>query len=320
MSLIAEAHYDIDTLPQPKSGWDLFHLLRKCQMAPGRAWKNPAYRRKFVLRSLATPSGTLALLTQLAAHPQLNAMLHVQPGLPCRLHRPWLSMNMPRRDVVEALNAHYQLMCEKLSSAAMAGYLSHAGVTLATLTGRDEQTFQIKLKADAFLDKEGEATLIFCDAESTILAELTFTMCPFAGKRTMYIGGMQGAKAHVSHELIQAATKSCNGLFPKRLLVEVAMVLGQVMGAEAIRAVSNETHIYRSVRYRKKKQDKLHADYNSFWESLSATVDGNGDYLLPLTMPRKPMEEIASKKRSEYRRRYELLDSLQAQASQTSKR
>jgi uncharacterized protein VirK/YbjX len=27
-------------------------------------------------------------------------------------------------------------------------------------------------------------------------------------------------------------------------------------------------------------------------------------------MPRKPMEEIASKKRSEYRRRYELLDSL----------
>jgi uncharacterized protein VirK/YbjX len=93
------------------------------------------------------------------------------------------------------------------------------------------------------------------------------------------------------------------------------MVLGQKMDVEMIRAVSNETHIYRSVRYRRKKQDKLHADYNSFWESLGGNVDDNGDYLLPLTLPRKPMEEIASKKRSEYRRRYELLDGLQTQTA-----
>ncbi|WP_374684537.1 DUF535 family protein [Scandinavium hiltneri] len=34
-----------------------------------------------------------------------------------------------------------------------------------------------------------------------------------------------------------------------------------------------------------------------------------------MNMPRKPMEEIASKKRSEYRRRYELLDGLQMQTA-----
>ncbi|ADO49160.1 VirK/YbjX family protein [[Enterobacter] lignolyticus] len=315
MSLIADAPHDTN-LPQPKSGWDLFNLLRKGLLTPGLAWQNPAYRRKFMLRSLATPFSTKRLLDALAKQPGLMQMLKVQPGLPCRLHRPWLSMNMQRQSTIDALNWHYQTMAQRLPAQVLNGYLSKAGITLATLTGRDEQTFAIRLRADAMLDKEGEATLIFCDSEKTVLAEMTFTLCQFDGKHTMYIGGLQGAKAHVSHELIQVATKSCNGLFPKRLLVETAMIIGKQLGVESIRAVSNETHIYRSIRYRKKKQDKLHADYNSFWESLGGSVDGHADFLLPLVMPRKPMEEIASKKRSEYRRRYELLDSLQAQTEQ----
>jgi hypothetical protein len=83
---------------------------------------------------------------------------------------------------------------------------------------------------------------------------MTFTLCQFEGKSTLFIGGLQGAKAHVPHELIQGATKACHGLFPKRLLVEAAMTLGAAFPVEQIVAVSNDTHIYRSWRYRKKKR------------------------------------------------------------------
>lgn len=318
MSLNTELSYSEQ--PTPKSGWQLFRLLSSGQLMPGLAWKNPAYRRKFMLRSLATPFTTATLLSRLAAQPHLNEMLQVQPGLPCRLHRPWLSMNMPRQNAAVALTTHYQLMAKYLPEPVFNAWLSRRGVTLATLTGRDEQAFLIRLVADAFLDKEGEATLVFTDAQNTVLAELTFTLCEFDGKQTLYIGGMQGAKSHVPHELIQTATKSCNGLFPKRLLVEAAMIIGQIMNAGVIRAVSNETHIYRSVRYRRKKQGKLLADYNSFWESLGGSLAANGDFLLPLEMARKPMEEIASKKRSEYRRRYDLLDGLHAQTRSACQR
>ena len=41
--------------------------------------------------------------------------------------------------------------------------------------------------------------------------------------------------------------------------------------------------------------------------------------MLPLAMPRKPMEEIASKKRAEYRRRYALLDSLTQHVTQATR-
>ena len=302
-------------LSLPTTAWQLFRALTSGALMPGLAWKNPAYRRKFLLRSLGTPLSTASYLARLASLPQLVQILQVQPGLPCRLHRPWLSINISREQAANALCWHYENMLKRLPAILTNAYLSKAGTELVMLNGKDEQTYFLRLHANAMQDKEGEATLEFCDAQQTTLAELTFTLCPFEGKSTLYIGGLQGAKAHVPHDLIQSATKACHGLFPKRLLVEAAMTLGQFLAVDEIRAVSNETHIYRSVRYRRKKQGKLHADYNSFWESLGAVADSHGDFVLPTVMPRKSMEEIASKKRAEYRRRYELLDSLHAQTA-----
>ncbi|EOL8875747.1 VirK/YbjX family protein [Enterobacter mori] len=318
MSSIVDTPYS--NLPQPTSGWALFKSLATGAITPGLAWQNPSYRRKFMLRSLVSPFSTARLLASLAKQPRLMQILQVQPGLPCRLHRPWLTVSMNRRNALKALNGHYQTMSQHLPATLLKGYLSSQGMTLLTLTGKDEQQFTIRLCADAFMDKEGEATLTFCNHQNTVLAEMTFTLCPFEGKSTLFIGGLQGAKAHVPHELIQGATKACHGLFPKRLLVEAVMTLGTAFPVEQILAVSNATHIYRSWRYRKKKEGKLLADYDSFWRSLGGERRESGHFALPLTMPRKPMEEIASKKRAEYRRRYELLDSLIQQMTQATQR
>lgn len=318
MSSIVELPHS--TSPQPQSSWHLFRLLSTGALTPGRAWENPAYRRKFLLRSLSTPLMTSRLLGRLAKQPQLMQMLNVQPGLPCRLHRPWLSIHMSHQQTIDALCWHYQQMLSLLPENVAQAYLSPQGVQLATLTGKEERCYSIRLGADAMLDKEGEATLTFHDEDGTVLAELTFTLCQYNGVNTFFIGGLQGAKAAVSHQRIQAATKACHGLFPKRLVVDALLTLGERLSVAHVRAVSNETHIYRSLRYRRKKRDKLHADYNSFWESLGAQPDARGDYVLPLALPRKSMEEIASKKRAEYRRRYALLDALQQQIVQTSQR
>ena len=108
MSSIAESSYSHQ--PQPKSGWQLFQSLASGRLTPGLAWRNPAYRRKFMLRSLMTPFSTARLLTSLAKQPQLLQLLQVQPGLPCRLHRPWLSVAINRQQTLQALSWHYQTM------------------------------------------------------------------------------------------------------------------------------------------------------------------------------------------------------------------
>jgi len=116
----------------------------------------------------------------------------------------------------------------------------------------------------------------------------------------------------VPHEAIQSATKACHGLFPKRLLLEAACRLARHLGARQIIAVSNSTHIYRSWRYQKKKKDKLHADYDSFWQSMKGEPLADGYFRMPDEVARKPLEAVASKKRAEYRRRYLLLDDMAA--------
>lgn len=297
----------------PLTGWQLFRALTAGKLTPGEVWENPAYRRRFLVRTLAMPFTTFHFLQLLARHPSYPQLLHIQPGLPCRLHRPWLSTALTQKQTLDALFWHYDQMQRLLPARLASGYFSRAGVVLAVPTGREESRFTLTLRADDGLDREGEATLLLSDEENNTLAKITFALCRYAGKSTLYIGGLQGPKPDVPHDVIQRGTKACHGLFPKRLLLESILTLAVYLDVEAIRAVSNETHIYRSLRYRKKKKEKLLADYNCFWESLGAVASSDGDYILPRAIVRKPMAEIASKKRSEYRRRYALLDSLRTQ-------
>lgn len=303
-----------------KTGWQLFYHLASGKLTPGLAWQNPSYRRKFLLRSLLRPLGTAQLLSSLARQPDVLLMLHAQPGLPCRLHRPWLSLNFDQKKTLAALEYHYRAFCTHLPVTMRSRFYTPQGITLAELTGKNGEQYSIRFYADPRLDKEGEATLIFCDEQRTQLAGMTFALCKYQGKRTLFIGGLQGAKANIPHDAIQAATKGCHGLFPKRILLEACTELTAYLDAEQIIAVSNDTHIYQSWRYRKKKQGQLHADYDSFWESLNGERTAEGTFRLPLFIARKAMEDIASKKRAEYRRRYALLDSLQSQISQVWQR
>ena len=191
MSSIVDTPYS--TLPQPKSGWQLFKSLTSGSLTPGLAWQNPAYRRKFMLRSLATPFTTARLLGNLAKQPRLMQILRVQPGLPCRLHRPWLTVNMGRQNTLDALNDHYQMMSRHLPASLLNGYLSSRGITLVTLTGKEEQQFSVRLSADAFLDKEGKRPSLLRPPEHGA-GRADLYAVQIRGKTTLFIGGMQGRK------------------------------------------------------------------------------------------------------------------------------
>ena len=310
MSSIAENEFRTTT---QLNGWQLFLSLAKGQWMPGSAWHNPTYRRKFVLRSLANPLSTARLMNDLSHQPLLEKLLTAQPGLPCRVHRPYLTAKFNRKAAVDALSFHYQALTRALPERLLVQHYSPDGARLATITGKDENFYHLDLRTDANVDKEGEATVTLSREDGVVLAGLTFTLCLHQQKPTLFIGGLQGAKNDIPHEYIQLATKACHGLFPKRLVLEATCLLARHLGVNTILAVSNNVHIYRSWRYANKKKDKIHADYDSFWESMSGELQPQGYFEMPLGVARKPIEEIASKKRAEYRRRYTLLDEMMEQ-------
>lgn len=306
------SHINLQSAPGtlPKNSWALFMSLAQGKWQPGHSWGKAAYRRKFILRSLAMPFRTLQLMKNLVNQPFLASMLTAQPGLPCRLHRPYLAVNIPRTEKVEAIACHYKDISDTFSEPMLKEYFTEQGYCLAELQGKNGEPYFIDLSAFDMQGKEGEVALHLCDSERVVLAKLTFTLCQHDNKKTLFIGGLQGAKPWVPHASIQVATKACHGLFPKRLLLETVCELAKIFHVEQILAVSSRTHIFSSWRYERKKKHLMHADYDSFWLSMNGHLRKDGLFLLPITVERKSLEDIASKKRAEYRRRYELLNHL----------
>lgn len=268
----------------------------------------PKNRLKLALRSLLTLPWTLQWLAYIQQQPELLAYLAKAPRLVAKLHRPYLHRQLGMQAKLAALRYHYQAMLA-LPATQRQALLAGDGLWLATVHGRHDSRFHCLLGHQHSFDKEGELMLRWQDADRTTLACLTFTLCKVAGQRSIVIGGLQGAPRHVDHALIKHATKACHGLFPKRLLMEALQALGTAWQVRQILAVATRHHIYRSWRYRR----VFAADYDHFWQSLDARRLNAALYALPCPLPRKTADSIASHKRSEYQRRYALLDALSGQ-------
>lgn len=296
---------------KPANGRQLITALLIGDKVPSNAWRKTSFRLKFFSRSLLSWPTTSSLLNTLANNPLLDEILSAQPNLPCKLHRPYLAANMKRIDGLFALRDHYNLIAQRMPLKMRLGHLGRQPFTLSSAQDKNGEPICLQLAAIDKLNKEGEATLLVRNAKGIMLAEMTFTLMNYHQQPTLFIGGLQGANCSVPHTEIQSATKACHGLFPKRLALDGIVYLAQQLKIGQVIAVGNRTHIYQNWRYHHKKKDLLHADYDQFWVSLGGKPLDSGYFLLPKQLARKPMEEIASKKRAEYRRRYQLLDELQ---------
>lgn len=311
MSQLSETPF---TTSRPLTAAGLFFSLFSGQWQPGKFWQKRSFRRKFMLRSLLMPRLSREWMRELAQWSHLQPLLVRQPRLPVRLHRPYLAVNFQRNQIPAALRYHYTLLAEAMSAEELTTYLNTQALPLATLEGKNGDTFTLELTMQINLDKEGDSTIQIRNGDGDALAEMTFTLLEYQNQRTLFIGGLQGGDRLLPHEAIQSATKSCHGLFPKRLVMEAVCRFAERLQVEQILAVSNAVHIFRGERYLDKNKTIL-SDYDSFWASVGGECDERGYFHLPLTVARKDEAEIASKKRAEYRRRYQLLDAIQAQMS-----
>ncbi|MDR0805769.1 MAG: VirK/YbjX family protein [Enterobacteriaceae bacterium] len=296
--------------PIPTCAKELMLSLVKGRICPNKIWEKKSYRTKFLLRSLIFSNQTLPLLKMLVKYPDLDRVLNVQPSLPCKLQRPYLAANLTPKQARKALEIHYQHIFTSFPEKMRAGILSKEFYKLADIRGKDDNTLSVLLMSDDRYNREGEVTLFVQNADNITLAKMTFTIINTNDKTCFFIGGCQGAEQNIDHALIQQATKISYGLFPKRLALESLRYLGCYLNIDHIIAVSDRTHIYHSWRYRIKRK-AMHASYDEFWCSQEGEKDKNGYFHLPLLASQKAIEDIPSKKRAEYRRRYELLDQLE---------
>ncbi len=262
-------------------------------------------RIKIRLRALMHPLQTPAWLRLLNSHPAFSEYVRNYPRFLYKVYRPYNSQALTAAERLAAIQSHYQFIF-RLGLGQTVARASIGPVVLAAAEGKSGLPYKIQLRTVNMFDREGELVLQLAQ-DGKVVYTVAFTIAPRAGRPAISIGCVQGGKTDDAREAIRLATRDLHGIRPKQLMVSLVRQLGFEYGCERLHLVSNRNRVV----YTATRLGRVLADYDLLWEEMGAARNASGDYELdcaPIAAP--DLENIPSKKRSEARKRYELLCGL----------
>lgn len=233
--------------------------------------------------------------------------------------RPYLHKSLDSRERCRLLLQHYGFLARHAPVELVDALLANQPFLLNEHSlGELEQPLVVNLTYAKHMQQEGELTLSVGPLASldsfqqhAWIASLTFVLRRGADGWEIAVGGVQGGHAETGKEDAKTATRVFHGLRPKHLLIHVLREIADCWGIERIYGISNAAHALTRKRYRGRITIK--SSYDELWQEAGGQLDGHGYYLLPVHQARRGMESIPSRKRSQYQRRYRLLDALGAE-------
>ena len=171
------------------------------------------------------------------------------------------------------------------------------------------------LCAESGQRKEGLAAVMFNLPGEVPVYQILFWIARSGADWAMWIGAMQGPNVDDAKDLVKRITKKCHAYRTKNLILYAAQAVARSLGVKKIFAVTNEGY-YANNHVRRDR--KLKTSFSDFWTEAGGVPTSDARfYELPLVETRKTFEEIPSHKRAQYRRRFALLDELDAAIATT---
>lgn len=162
--------------------------------------------------------------------------------------------------------------------------------------------------------REGELVLNLFVGDERIYS-LAFTCGEINNKKTIYIGGIQGVNINNILAIYKNITKALYGMRPRDFLLKILIIICSEIGIEQILAISNKNRHHNHNYFKSKKTGNMSVNYDDIWKDMGAEKNKNGFYYTEPNLNLRPLDEIASKKRSMYRKRYALLDEISSEIS-----
>ena len=174
-------------------------------------------------------------------------------------------------------------------------------------------TWRAYLKFESGQRKEGLLSVMM-DVDDTHLYQIIFWIEQRDGQPTLVIGAMQGPNTEDAQDFVREMTKRAHRFRTKNLILYMVQAVARALGMKRIFAVSNAGY-YANNHVRVDR--KLKTDFGVFWEEAGGwETEDKRFYELPLVFPRKTMEEVPTRKRAVYRRRFAFLDEVDAQIAE----
>lgn len=225
------------------------------------------------------------------------------------VHWPYISSNWTPRDRLSVLASHYEVVTKNCPQLLLFG--RNESLVLSDLS-QWSAGCSLVLDRPIWFMREGELVLNLFQGDLRI-ASIAFTLSCADGELCIFVGAVQGIHKGIDSDtsltIYRDLTKDFEGLRPRSFLIEVTKYIASKIGIEKIYAVGDGYRHHRHPYFGAQKSQELAANYDSIWLEHGATPSQRKDFFeIPMAMSKKPLEEIAAKKRAMYRRRYELLD------------
>ncbi len=215
---------------------------------------------------------------------------------------------------------HYQFLSEKIKPEYFNQICCHDAAPRYVIWESEFQEKKIWAELSIFAGQRKEGCLsVIIKYDNADLYQIVFWINKDKqGKAAMFIGAMQGPNREGARDLVKQLTKWANGYRTKNLVLYMTQAVARTLGIERIYAVSNHGY-YANNHVRVDR--KLKTNFGEFWQEAGGKeTEDNRFYELPLVEHRKTMEEVPTRKRAVYRRRFEFLDKVDEEIEKAVKR
>lgn len=258
-----------------------------------------AYFRRAQMRELALFFRRDAILAELA---EIYPYVYEQPT------RAFFYSKSTFDERARIVESHMLFLREHVQKDAFLGLYHYENVLLwSGIPCMGEQ-----MRASLFFEygqrKEGLLSVILRLGDAS-LYQIIFWIAPGRdGLPAMWIGAMQGPNMAHARDVVKQATKACHSYRTKNLVLYIAQAVARTLGLRHIYAVTNRGY-YANNHVRVDR--KLKTDFSEFWREAGGVDTDDARFMeLPLVEARKTMEEVPTRKRAVYRRRFALLDEI----------
>lgn len=217
--------------------------------------------------------------------------------------RAYMYCNITINDKFKYLKSHYNYILKTFKQESIKNIYLTQNISLIKFELEDNDKVDIKLCYIGALGKEGEMTLLL-KLNDKDLYSIVFSFFEAQNIKQFIICGIQ-SRSDIDTDVIKQFTKKMHGIRPRNYMFFIIRQICETLSIQSIKAISTDFHVANCSHVN--KTGKFMADYNLYWEEENG-VKENIFYDISTVETRKSMEEIASKKRSMYNKRFNMLN------------
>jgi len=266
------------------------------------------YWRKmvFLIRTLAHHKQMMKLIEFFEINDLRREIAMAQPCIFEQATRQWFYHQSNFSERTAIIKKHYLYVNALFTEEALRKIYLGDGITLWSQDYQNE-TLSLSLQFNrGSHEKEGLMAILLKLGEKRIY-QVIFWLAPNRkNEMALWIGALQGSQGGL--EISRGLTKLFHGYRTKNFILHALCTVTRQLGLKKIYAVSNYG-FYANNHMRLDR--KLKTSLDDFWQEVGGKVSSDARFFeLPTFELRKNIDAVESHKRSQYRKRFTMLDAM----------